>query len=149
MAVQAAPEATGQSVACESGVAKAAETVAARLCRTEERGGACPPPPVHVVAPLHYAASSYFFLLAVYVFQATKEEAPVAWDWVAGDTVAGNSVAGDSVAGDSVAGDLVVAGDTVVSMTTMQRLARRRRQHGHAIGDGDGGVASQRWQQAR
>jgi hypothetical protein len=99
IAAQAAPEATGWLVACENRVAKAAEMVAARLCRTEERGRARPPPPppVHIAAPLGYSPSSYFFLLAVYEFQATKEEAPVV-----GDSVAGNTVAGDSVAGDLV-----------------------------------------------
>ncbi len=95
---------------CENGVAKAPEMVAARPCKTEERGGARPPHPVHVAAPLRYSASSYFFLLAINEFQATKEEAPVA---------------GDSVAGDLVAGDLVAAGDSVMSVTAMQELDQR------------------------
>jgi hypothetical protein len=82
LATQVATEAMGRSMAYESRAAKAAKTVAARPCRTEEIGGARPPSPVHVAAPLRCAASSYSFLLVVYEFQATKEEAPVARDTV-------------------------------------------------------------------
>ncbi len=56
-------------------MAKAAKTVAARPCWTEERGEARLPPPVHAATPL-CCRVSWSFLVVACLFQATREKAP-------------------------------------------------------------------------